>query len=90
LPKKTWSLPPGLQGMAIAGLVIVNIWNEGERRAATSMLAELDHVRSDKTLLREVAGFSANRVAFTRVAANLKDPNDSGLKKALARVSRAG
>lgn len=51
-------------------------------------MSDLVKLRQDKELFSDVLGYRGNRIPITAVAANLADPADPGLKKAIANVPR--
>jgi hypothetical protein len=84
-----WELAPTHQGLARAGLVVVNVRARDDRAAAEGMLDEIARIRSDDAVRTAVLGRFAHRTKVTAVVADLSDPGDSGTKKALARIKRA-
>jgi len=46
-------------------------------------------VRKEPALFDDILGRRGTKIPITAVVANLRDPKDAGLKKALARVGRA-
>lgn len=91
IPKSTrrWMLAESHRGIEAAGLVVVNIHDESERGRAEALVGEVARLRSDKEVFDDVLGWGHHRLPVTAVAANLGDPKDAGLKKAIARVKRA-
>jgi molybdopterin-guanine dinucleotide biosynthesis protein len=87
-PTQRRVLAADYEGIEQARLVIVNVRDDKERPAAQALLDELDRLRKDEILFREVFGWRASRLPITAVVANLSDPMDAGLKKAVARVKR--
>ena len=88
-PTKHWALAPGYEGIERAGLVVGNVHGDDEQPQAELFLRDVARLRKDETVFRDVIGWRGCRVPVTAVVANLTDPKDAGLKKALARVKRA-
>jgi len=88
-PTEHWALEEGYEGIERAQLVVVNVRDEGERLAAQTLLDELGRLRKDDAVFREVVGRRGNKLPISAVIADLSDPKDAGLKKAVARVKRA-
>lgn len=88
-PAERWALEEGYEGIERAQLVVVNIRDEQERPAAKALLDELSRLRKDDVVFREAVGPRGNKLPITAVAADLLNPKDAGLKKAVARVKRA-
>lgn len=87
-PTKRWAVSERYAGIDRAQLAIVNVRDEDERRRADVMLSDLAKLRQDKALFSDVIGYRGNRIPITAVAANLADPADPGVKKAIAKVRR--
>jgi hypothetical protein len=87
-PTQRRALAAYYEGIEQARLVIVNVRDDRERPAAQALLDELSRLRKDQALFLEVFGWRASRLPITAVVANLSDPTDAGLKKAVARVRR--
>ena len=87
-PAKRWTVSERYAGIERAQLAIVNVRDEGELRRADKLLSDLVKLRQDKEIFSDVLGYRGNRVPITAVAANLADPADPGLKKAIAKVRR--
>jgi hypothetical protein len=88
-PTTHWSIATGYTGIERAQLVIVNVRSPSERERAEPLLADITRLRKDEEVYRDVIGFRGNRLPITAVLADLADPRDPGLKKAVARVKRA-
>jgi len=88
-PTEHWALAEGYQGIERAQLVVVNIRSEGERLDAEKLIAELGQLRKDDKLFKDVVGFRGSKLPITAVVADLSNPRDAGLKKAIARIKRA-
>lgn len=88
-PTERWALEAGYEGLERAQLVIVNVRSDKERSAADVLLSEIPRLRKDAEVFRDLIGLSGDRRQITAVAADLSNPKDPGLRKALARVRRA-
>jgi hypothetical protein len=90
-PKPTlhWALAPGYEGIERAQLVVVNASDDAGRARADHLLQEVNQLRKDPAVFKDVYGWRGSKVPITVVAANVADPKDPGLKKALARTRRA-
>jgi hypothetical protein len=84
-----WAIDPAYRGIERAQLVVVNVRSEIQRPDAERLLQETLRLRKDPEVFGDVLGFQGNKIPITAVAANLTDPKDPGLKKAIARVKRA-
>jgi len=76
-------------GIQHAQLVVVNVHGEHERKGGEQIVADVVRLRKDEVLYDDILGFHASKRPITAVVANLTDPDDPGLKKALARTRRA-
>jgi len=85
---KRWTVSERYAGIERAQLVIVNVRDEEERRRADDLLSYLAKLRQDKEIFSDVLGYRGNRIPITAVGANLADPADPSLKKAIAKVRR--
>jgi hypothetical protein len=88
LPAKRWTLSERYAGIERAQLAIVNIRDKDERRRADELVSDLVKLRQDREIFSDVIGYRGDRIPITAVAANLADPADSGVKKAIAKVRR--
>lgn len=84
-----WVLAPGYQGIERAKLVVVNVRDEDERRRGGRLIEDIARLRRDPAVFADVNVIRSQRIPITAVVADLADPKDAGLKKALARVKRA-
>lgn len=90
VPTKHWALEEGYAGIEHAQLVVANVRRESERSAAAALVGEVERLRKNDAVFRDVMdGVRGNRSPITAVVADLSNPKDSGLKKAIARVKRA-
>jgi hypothetical protein len=88
-PTRHWAIARGYEGIERAQVVVVNIRGADERRGAERLARDLGRLRKDEAVFRDVLGWRGSRTAITAVVANLADPRDRGLKKALARIGRS-
>ena len=84
-----WALAEGYQGLEHAHMVVVNVRDDDERRRADTMLDEVARLRTDDAVFHDVLGWRGNKIPITAVVADLGDPADAGLRKALTRVKRS-
>lgn len=87
-PTEHWSLADGYAGLAHAQLVVVNVRGEAERMAAAALVEDVGRLRKDEAVFDDVLGYRGSKVPVTAVVADLSNPKDPGLKKAIARVRR--
>ena len=87
-PTERWSLEDGYAGLEHAQLVVVNLRGEAERQAAAALVEDVGRLRKDEAVFHDVLGFRGSKVPVTAVVADLSNPKDPGLKKAIARVRR--
>lgn len=83
-----WSLVPGYEGLVRAKLVVINLRSHADRVRAEEMLEDIKRLRKDPEVFDDVIGLRGRKTPITAVVADLSDPKDAGLKKALARVKR--
>jgi hypothetical protein len=83
-----WAIAEQYRGIEHAQLVVVNIRGQAERDSGEVLLAEVARLRTDQVVFDDVMGWRGSNVQITAVAANLADPKDPGVKKALAGVRR--
>jgi len=88
-PTEHWALEDGYAGIERAQLVVVNVRSDADRRAADAVLEDVARLRKDDDVYRDVLGPRGNKLPVTAVVADLSNPKDVGLKKAVARVKRA-
>ena len=87
--EERWTLLPSHAALLTARLVVINIRNERERGAAERLAGEVARIRADAAVRRHVLGGRHDPGPATIVMANLADPRDPGLRKALARIKAA-
>ena len=83
-----WILAPGYEAMAAAQVVVINVRSPDERLRAEAMLQGIARIRKDKAIFRDVVGTLGDKRPITAVVADLSDPKDKGLKRALTRIRR--
>lgn len=88
-PTEHWALEDGYAGIERAQLVVVNVGSEADQRAAEAVLEDVTRLRKDAEVYRDVLGPRGNKLPVTAVVADLSNPKDVGLKKAVARAKRA-
>lgn len=81
-----WTIRKDCAGITRANVVVINVHDESERPAAEELAAEVRRIREDPEIKGDVLGMRANRRQPAILVANLADPKDKELKKALARV----
>jgi hypothetical protein len=88
-PTEHWAVTAGYAGIEHAQLVVVNTWEDAERRRAQGLLDEVRRLRADRVVFDDILGWRGSRVPITAVLADLADPRDAGTRKAVARVNRS-
>jgi len=88
-PTEHWALAKGYTGLERAQLVVVNVRSDADRQRAASFTDDVARLRKDEEVYRDVVGLRGNKLPVTAVIADLSNPKDAGLKKAVARVKRA-
>jgi len=83
-----WTLAPSYAGLVEAKLVVINLPSEADRTRAERMLEDITRLRKDPEVFEDIIGHRGRKTPITVVAADLSNPKDTGLKKALARVMR--
>jgi len=84
-----WVLADGYAGIERAGLVVFNVRTGGEPVDSTRLIDEVARLRKDAEVCRDVLGGLGSRKRVTVVVADLTAADDSGTRKAVARVRRA-
>ena len=87
-PTQHWAIAEGYEGIEHAQLVVVNIRNEAARRTGEQLIGDLGRLRKDSVLFDDILGRRGSKIPITAVVANLGQPKDLGLKKAVARTAR--
>lgn len=88
-PVEQWAVLDGYQGIERADLVIINGRNPDEEQRGMKMLSDINRLRKDKEVFKDVIDLRGRRTPITAVVANLSDPAHAGTRKALARMRRA-
>ena len=88
-PGEHWAITEGYEGIERAQLVVVNVRKEADRPAADALVEDVARLRRDPEVFLDLIRFRGNKIPVTAVAGDVSNPNDAGLKKALARVRRA-
>lgn len=88
-PVKQWAIADRYRGVEDAGLVVLNIRDDHERKAAERLLAEVARLREDEAVFKDVFSWRGSHSPITAVAADISDPRDAGTRKALARIRRS-
>jgi hypothetical protein len=86
-PVESWAVSEPFRGIN-AGLVVVNMRDETDGVAAELLVADVQRLRTNDALFRDILGWPGHRTPITAVVANIADPSDTGRKKALTRVRR--
>jgi hypothetical protein len=87
-PEERWGVRDGHEGIERAQVVVVNVRKGEDHKQADRLVEELGRLRADKVLFKEVVPWHGSRLPITAMVADLSDPKDAGLKKALARIKR--
>jgi hypothetical protein len=83
-----WAVADTYCGIERAQLVVVNIRDDADKDKGEALLTEVARLRKDEAVFADVMGPRGNRVPITATVANLTQPTDPGMKKALARIRR--
>ncbi len=86
--QKSWSLAPGHENIPRCGLIVINIYSEEERPAAERTRAQIEELRKKPEFRKDVLTYRYDILRRTILIANLSNPRDPELKKALARIKR--
>jgi hypothetical protein len=86
--KRLWRLHPSHDRIARCGLVVINIHDEFERPAAERTRRMAEELRSRHEVRNDILGLGGERRRITIVVANLFNPRNPELRKALARIKR--
>ncbi len=87
-PVAQWAIADRYRGIENAGLVVVNIRGDAERKAAERLLAEVMRLRRDEAVFKDVFSWRGSRSPITAVTAQLSERRDAGTRQALARIRR--
>ena len=88
-PTEHWAMAAGYAGIERAQLVVINVRSAGERERGEALAREVARLRNDGSVFKDVLGARGTRTPITIVVANVINPKDPGLRKALARVRRS-
>jgi hypothetical protein len=86
-PKESWALAEGYEGIQNAQVVVVNV-RDRAHEGAEPMLRDLHRLRADKEVFKDIFGWKGKRTPITAVVADLANPRDPGLRKAITRIKR--
>ncbi len=87
-PTEHWAVAEGYEGIERAGLVVVNKRQGDDLAHAKALAREVPRLRKEEDVFRDVIGILGNKLPVTVTDADLRNPNDAGLKKAITRVRR--
>jgi RecA/RadA recombinase len=87
-PTERWALAEDYEGIQNAQVVVINVCDGGQK-GAEPMLRDLHRLRADKDVFKDIFDRKGKRTPITAVTADLGDPRDPGLRKAIARIKRA-
>lgn len=88
LKRQGWVLPDTHQGLKRASMVIINIMNEAEAEAARDLAEEIRRMHKEWDIMRDLSLRTTDGCRLTLFIANLANPKDPELKKAIARIKR--
>lgn len=88
-PTKHWAITEAYAGIQHAQLIVVNVRSDADRGSGEALVEDVARLRKDDAVFRDVIGIRGHRIPVTAVVADLSDPKDAGLKKAVARAKRA-
>jgi len=88
LKRKGWFLPDTHQGLKGASMVIINIMDEAETEAARQLSEEIRRMHKEEEIIRDLSLRTTDGRRLTVFIANLANPKDSELKRAVARIKR--
>jgi hypothetical protein len=83
-----WAIAEEYAGIERAQLIVINLRAADDRRAAEALVEDIARLRKDDAVFRDVLGHRGNKLPVTAIVADLSNPKDAGLKKAIARVKR--
>ncbi len=87
-PTEHWALCPEYHGIERAQVVVVNVHGEVERSHGERFIGEVKRLRGDEAVFRDILHPLGSKIPITAVAADLSDPRDPGLRRALTRIKR--
>lgn len=85
---KGWVACAHHEGVVYGDVYLINLHKERERPAAERLAAEIRRIRADGTILRSFQSAPHQSRRISVFIANLSDPRDAELKKAIARIKR--
>ena len=88
LNRQTWVLPDTHRGLKGASMVIINTRDEAETEAAGQLSDEIRRMHKDSEIIRDLSLRTKDGRRLTVFIANLANPKDPELKKAIARIKR--
>jgi hypothetical protein len=88
-PAERWGVAEGYDAIVRGQLVVLNVREGEDRSAAEACLADVVRLRKDPAISRDVLGRLGSKIPVTAVIADVTDPKNAGLRKAVARVRRA-
>lgn len=87
-PEKRWVLAEGLEGIETAEVVAVNVSTLKERKRADTMVEELQRLRKDKDVFKDIVGHRGSRSPILARVVDLTDTGDKNMKSLLRRIER--
>jgi hypothetical protein len=87
-PTEHWAVSPEYRGIEHAQVVVVNVRRDAERKRGEELVAEVKRLRTDEAVFRDVFDLRGTRIPITALTADVSDPRDPGLRKALTRIKR--
>jgi hypothetical protein len=87
-PEKRWVLAEEVKGIETARVVAINVSTPKERKRADAMIEELQQLRKDKDVFKDIAGGRGNRAPILARAVDLADAGEKHLKSLLRRIQR--
>ena len=88
LKRQSWVLPDTHKGLKGASMVIINIRDEAEIEAARLFAEEIRRMHKEGDIVRDLSLRTTDGRRLTIFIANLANPKDSELKRAIARIKR--
>lgn len=88
-PTEQWAIAAGYEGIEQAQVVVFNQANPRQQEIKSAKLGEVARLRKDREVFDDVIGIRGQRTPVTAVVADLSDPRDPGLRKAVNRIKRA-
>jgi hypothetical protein len=85
---KRWVALPDHDGVVYGDVFVINVHADSERPVAERLADEIRKVRADGSILRSFDGAPHESRRISVFIANLNDPREAELKKAIARIKR--